>query len=93
MTLMFGRCYVFNSDISAWDVSSVTVMTDMLNGANVFSTANYDLLLNAWSSLTLKPSVSFHAGDATYTITTSQSAHDILTTTPNLWTIYDGGGI
>ena len=93
MTYMFYSCSVFNSDISAWDVSSVTDMTLMLNGANAFSTENYDLLLNAWSSLTLKPRVYFHAGDAKYTIATSQSAHDILTTTPNFWTIYDRGGI
>ena len=93
MNHMFLDCSAFNSDISAWDVSSVTDMAYMLNGANAFSTANYDLLLNAWSSLTLKPRVPFHAGDAKYTITTSQSAHDILTTTPNLWTITDGGGI
>jgi len=93
MNHMFYNCSTFNSDISAWDVSSVTDMSDMLYGANAFSTANYDLLLNAWSLLPLKPRVSFHAGDAKYTITTSQSAHDILTTTPNLWTITDGGGI
>jgi len=93
MIFMFGYCALFNSDISAWDVSSVTDMSDMLNGANAFSTANYDLLLNAWSSLTLKPNVPFHAGDAKYTIATSQTAHNILTTTPNLWTITDGGGI
>jgi len=93
MGYMFYHCSVFNSDISAWDVSSVTNMSNMLNGANAFSTANYDLLLNAWSSLTLKPNVHFHAGDAKYTIATSQSAHDILSTTPNSWTIYDGGGL
>ncbi len=93
MADMFYSCSVFNSDISAWDVSSVTDMTNMLNGANAFSTANYDLLLNAWSSLTLKPNVHFHAGDAKYTIETSQSAHDTLTTPPNSWSITDGGGI
>jgi len=65
----------------------------MLNSANVFSTANYNLLLNAWSLLTLKLNVPFHAGDATYTIATSQSAHDILTNPPNRWSITDGGGI
>jgi len=93
MTNMFYNCYVFNSDISAWDVSSVTDMADMFYGANTFSTTNYNLLLNAWSLLTLKPNVHFHAGDATYTIETSQSAHDTLTTTPNSWSITDGGGI
>jgi len=93
MGFMFYSCSVFNSDISAWDVSSVNNMTDMLNGANVFSTANYDLLLNAWASLPIQPNVPFHAGDAKYTTTTSQSAHDILTSPPNRWTIYDGGGI
>ncbi len=93
MRYMFYACYIFNSDISAWDVSSVTDMTDMLNGANVFSTANYNLLLNAWALLTLKPNVPFHAGDAKYTIETSQSAHDTLTSPPNSWSITDGGGI
>jgi len=93
MSYMFYVCSVFNSDISAWDVSSVTDMTQMFHNSNAFSTANYDLLLNAWSLLTLQPNVSFLAGDATYTIATSESAHDILTTTPNLWTITDGGGI
>jgi len=93
MANMFRFCYVFNSDISAWDVSSVTDMANMLNGANAFSTANYDLLLNAWSLLTLKLNVPFHAGDAKYTTTTSQSAHDILTNPPNRWSITDGGGI
>ncbi len=118
MNRTFYYCYVFNSDISAWDVSSVTDMnhmfsycyviqlrhfswdvsdvTDMTNmfyTSNSFSTTNYDLLLNAWSSLTLKPNVHFHAGDAKYTIETSQSAHNILTTPPNSWSITDGGGI
>ena len=93
MDSMFRSCSVFNSDISAWDVSSVTIMTSMLQYANAFSTANYDLLLNAWSLLTLQPNVHFHAGDATYTIETSQAAKDILTGSPNLWTITDGGGI
>ncbi len=93
MTRTFYNCSTFNSDISAWNVSSVTNMSDMLYGANAFSTANYNLLLNAWSSLTLKPRVPFHAGDAKYTITTSQSAHDILTSPPNRWTITDGGGL
>jgi len=90
---MFHACAAFNSDISAWGCSSVTTMNNMFYLTNALSTANYDLLLNAWSSLTLQPNVPFHAGDAKYTITTSQSAHDILTTTPNLWTITDGGGI
>ena len=93
MSYMFFGCSVFNSDISAWDVSSVTDMTNMFYNSNAFSTANYNLLLNAWSSLTLQPNVHFHAGDAKYTITTSQSAHDTLTTPPNSWSITDGGGI
>jgi len=93
MSYMFVMCYVFDSDISAWDVSSVTVMTNMFYGANAVSTENYDLLLNAWASLPIQPNVPFHAGDAKYTIATSQSAHDILTNPPNRWSITDGGGI
>jgi len=93
MSYMFYRCEAFNSDISAWGVSSVTDMALMFYGANAVSTENYDLLLNAWASLPIQPNVPFHAGDAKYTIETSQSAHDTLTTSPNLWTITDGGGI
>jgi surface protein len=39
----FRNCYVFNSDLSAWDVSAVTNMTYMFYGCSVF---NSDL--SAW---------------------------------------------
>ncbi|PTX62353.1 surface protein [Kordia periserrulae] len=54
--------YLFNQDISNWDVSNVTDMYEMFYhagyyGYNGFSTANYDALLIAWSKLTLQRNV------------------------------------
>lgn len=54
--------YLFNQDISNWNVSNVTNMHEMLYhlgyyGYNGFSTVNYDALLIAWSKLTLQRDV------------------------------------
>jgi len=92
MYRMLQNAAAFDQDISGWDVSKVTNLQFILTGATSFSTANYDLLLNGWSLLTLTPSLTFNTV-ATYTISTSQAARDILTGTPNDWTINDGGGI
>ena len=83
---------IFNRDLSGWQIQNVTAMLNMLNGTS-FSTANYDLLLNAWSLLSVKPNVGFGANNTSYTIATSQAARDILTGGANLWTITDNGGI
>jgi len=91
MENMFAVASIFNQDISAWNVASATNMYFMLS-SSAFSTANYDLLLNAWSSLAVQ-SGAFFSTDAQYTIATSQAARDILTDPPNSWTIGDGGGI
>jgi surface protein len=84
---------IFNQDISGWDVTSLTDATNFINGPNSFSTANYDLLLNAWSLQAIQPSVTIGFSAVQYTIATSQAARDILTNAPNNWTISDGGGI
>ena len=67
MRFMFLSCLVFNQSLAAWDIQLVTNMTDMFNGANALSTANYDALLISWGAQAVQNNVNFHAGDATYT--------------------------
>jgi len=92
MDSMFRGASAFNQDISGWNISAVGDFFNFMLGATSFSTANYDLLLNAWSLLSVST-----GEDPTfvpsYTIATSQAARDILTDPPNSWTITDGGGI
>ncbi|MBK8955965.1 MAG: BspA family leucine-rich repeat surface protein [Saprospiraceae bacterium] len=66
MTRMFFQAIAFNQNIGNWNVSNVSTMMDMFLYAGL-STANYDALLNGWSSLpSLKPGVPFHAGSSKY---------------------------
>ncbi len=92
MDRMLIHCNEFNHDISAWDVSLVAGMDFFMTNGTSFSTSNYDLLLNAWSLLSVQ-SGNLPVFAATYTIATSQVARDRLTDPPNNWTITDGGGI
>ncbi|MBN1648104.1 MAG: BspA family leucine-rich repeat surface protein [Spirochaetales bacterium] len=94
MYCMFYRAYEFNQDISGWDISSVTSMDSFMDGwymdVYAFSTANYDLLLNAWSVLPGLPSgivIDFFGIE--YSVA-AEAAHDILENTYG-WTINDGG--
>nr|MDA3832499.1 BspA family leucine-rich repeat surface protein [Spirochaetales bacterium] len=86
---MFYGASVANPNISNWNVSAVTSMDGMFNGT-AFSNTNYDLLLSAWSLLTLQTLVPFHAGLAKYTKAAERS---VLTSAPNSWTITDGGAL
>ena len=53
----------FNQDLSQWDVSSVTNMSEMFKNI-ALSTDNYDALLNGWSQRVVQPNVTFGAGDS-----------------------------
>ena len=86
LTNMFLNAVAANPDVSAWDVSAATDMGSMFSGS-AFSNTNYDLLLAAWSLLTLQLNVPFHAGTAKYT---EVAARAVLTGT-YLWVITDGG--
>ena len=90
---MFDGADAFNQDLSAWQPTKSDSFSSFLN-TSAFSTANYDLLLNAWSLLTYVETSQSFGTYAQYTIATSQAARDILTGPPNSWSPFtDGGGI
>ena len=89
---MFQNATAFNQDISGWSYNVVTTMNNMLTTTTAFTTANYDLLLNALSAGVTLSSVLLGAGTKKYTIATAGAAHTNLTAV-KLWTITDAGGI
>lgn len=92
MAYLFNNCSSLGSigDISGWDISAVTDMTDMFNGADdALTSENYDLLLIAWSALTVQSNVTAHFGDTIYTTLNGFNGKKTLIDTYN-WTITDG---
>jgi len=65
MFAMFSNAVAFDQDISSWDVSNVDNMQSMLNGS-ALSLENYDLLLNAWSQLSLLSNVNLGSAGLDY---------------------------
>jgi surface protein len=94
---MFQNASAFDQDISSWDIRNMTNANNFLRNTSL-STANYDLLLNAWAALagmvpSVQPNVPFRASPTQYTIATSGAARGVLTGAPHNWAIIDGGGI
>ena len=87
MFRMFRGTTLANPSVANWDISSATDMTEIFL-LSAFSDSNYDLLLAAWSLLSVQSGVPFHAGTAQYT---EVAARALLTDTPNNWVITDGG--
>lgn len=88
----FRDCASINgmTNIQSWDVSAVTDMSDMFNGANsALTDANYEALLVAWSAQSVQSSVTAHFGDASYTTYAASVAKKVLENTYS-WTITDG---
>jgi hypothetical protein len=92
MANMFQNQTGFNQPIGNWNVSLVTAFTNFMTGkTNLdYSTANYDALLIGWASRSVKPSISINFGTIKYTAAAT-AARAILTSSPNNWTIVDGG--
>jgi surface protein len=92
MNSMFHNATNFNQNIGSWNVSAVTTSTNFMYGKtpSTFSSANLDAIYNGWSLRTLKPNLSISFGTAKYTVA-GQAGRAVLTSSPNSWTITDGG--
>jgi surface protein len=87
MVSMFNNATSFNQDIGNWNVSNVQVMTNMFNNSGI-STSNFTNILNGWGQLALSvgvvSGVTLGAENLSYS---SKTGYDILTNSPNNWTI------
>jgi surface protein len=92
MAGMLQNTTAFNQNIGAWNVSNVTLFTNFMLGKTAanFSATNLDAIYNGWSSRAVKPSITITFGTIKYTAASS-AGRAILTGSPNLWTITDGG--
>ena len=84
---MFRSALALDQDLSGWDISNVTAMSNMFLDATL-STANYDALLIGWGAQSVQPNVSFHGGNSTYT-SAGEVGRDALLAEG--WVITDGG--
>ncbi|MFC0875338.1 BspA family leucine-rich repeat surface protein [Saccharicrinis sp. FJH2] len=85
---MFSDLSTVSFDISDWDVSNVTDMSNMFAGSRL-NTEKYSKLLINWSSQDLQDDVVFDAGYSTYTKEAESSRQYIIDHFN--WTIFDGG--
>jgi hypothetical protein len=93
MSGMLDGAASFDKNIGGWDVSNVANMSDMFTGASSFSTTNYDLLLEGWSTQTLQNAVDLGVGTTQYSSGAPATARGVLTSAPNNWVITDGGQV
>jgi surface protein len=91
MYKMFSEALLFNQNLENWNISKVANMFGMFDDSGL-STTNYDALLNGWSQLELEiftPPITLGAAGIKYC--NGSDARAILTSSPNNWTINDGG--
>jgi surface protein len=89
---MFSTATAFDQNIGNWNVSVVTDFNNFMTNKTpaTFSTTNLDAIYNGWSSRPVLASKSISFGSAKRTAA-STAGRAILTNSPNLWTITDGG--
>jgi hypothetical protein len=80
MTLMFNNATLFDQNLGAWDISSVTNLESMLDYTGL-SVTNYNSTLNGWSTLSRVPSLIFGGYGLVYS-PTGQTAHNTIAATP-----------
>tara|TARA_B110000240_G_scaffold151130_1_gene167435 strand:- start:634 stop:1533 length:900 start_codon:yes stop_codon:yes gene_type:complete len=91
MYKMFSEALLFNQNLEDWNISKVGNMFGMFDDSGL-STANYDALLIGWSQLeleTFSPPITLGAAGINYC--NGSDARVILTSSPNNWSINDGG--
>lgn len=90
---MFQNAPHFDADISSWDFTNLTDMSDMFSGVTL-STANYNRLLNSIASQNVHANVAFNAGNSKYTSVATAARQKLLDPTGSSgfnWQITDGG--
>jgi surface protein len=92
MAQMFQSATSFNQNIGSWNVANVTNFASFMAGkTNLnYSAANLDAIYNGWSASGVKPNITITFGTIKYTAS-GQAGKNILTGSPNNWTITDGG--
>ena len=97
MTAMLFNSGSFNQNLSTWNVSLVTAfngtgvaIADTFADYNGLSQTNYDALLIGWASRPVIANVAINFGTTKYS-SAAVAAREILTSSPNNWTIIDGG--
>lgn len=97
MASMFRSATSFDSDLSLWDVSSVTNFTAFMLNASL-STANYNALLNqntGWGSRVLQDGggAEMDFGNSTYSLSDADAVAGRAIIESYNWVVIDGGGI
>jgi surface protein len=94
MQTMFQNATAFNQNIGSWDISKVTNFTNFMSAKSTanYSADNLDSIYNGWSNRAVKPNLSISFGSIKYN-STAQSSRNVLTGSPNNWTITDGGQV
>ena len=81
---------VFNQNLASWNISNVTDMTEMFNGAGSLSDANYKATIIGWAAQSTQSNVTVDFSTARLTDSAGQAARTTLVSRG--WTITDGDG-